>query len=175
MTAICQTKERMLSDGEVCCTPQQHALSDGHIALGASSRCCYWCYYFPFVLVLLTSLNCCMSTFCLVHYTLLLTPTCWKSNNTNAGLMAFAPFLAMDPTFGNHSHKAFDTAQPCHLLKPNWKPSSSHSISILISVPIFCYNRVCVCVVHFYKNIKIILYVNWFGRTVLYMCIEYHI
>ena len=32
-----------------------------------------------------------------------------------------------------------------HLLKPNWKPSSSHSIPILISVPSFCYNQ-CVCV-----------------------------
>ena len=32
-------------------------------------------------------------------------------------------------TFGIHSHKTWDTAQPCHLLKPNWKPSSSHSIS----------------------------------------------
>ena len=35
-----------------------------------------------------------------------------------------------DPTFGIHSHKTLDTAQPCHLLKPNWKPSSSHSIFI---------------------------------------------
>ena len=48
------------------------------------------------VLVLLTSLNCCMSTLCLVRYTLLLTPACWKSNNTNTRLMAFAPSLALD-------------------------------------------------------------------------------
>ena len=27
-----------------------------------------------------------------------------------------------------------DTAQPCHLLKPNWKPSSSHSICILTNI-----------------------------------------
>ena len=81
------------------------------------------------VLVLLTSLNCCMSTFHLIHYTLLLTPACWKSNNTNARLMASTLSLALDPTFGIHSHKTLDTAQPCHLLKPNWKPSSSHSIS----------------------------------------------
>ena len=40
-------------------------------------------------------------------------------------LMAFAPSLALDPTFGIHSHKTLDTAQPCHFLKPNWKPSSS--------------------------------------------------
>ena len=64
-------------------------------------------------------LNCCMSTLRLVHYALLLTLACWKSNNTNARLMAFAPSLALDPTFGIHSHKTLDTAQPCHLLKPN--------------------------------------------------------
>ena len=43
----------------------------------------------------------------------------WKSDNTNARLMAFAPSLALDPTFGIDSHKTLDTAQPCHLLKPN--------------------------------------------------------
>ena len=41
------------------------------------------------------------------------------SNNTNARFMASAPSLALDPTFGIHSHKTLDTAQPCHLLKPN--------------------------------------------------------
>ena len=65
------------------------------------------------------SLNCYMSTLRLVHYALLLTPACWKSNNTNARLMAFAPSLALNPTFGIHSYKTVDTAQPCHLLKPN--------------------------------------------------------
>ena len=143
------------------------------------------------VLVLLTFLNCCMSTLHLVHYTLLLTPACWKSNNTNARLMASAPFLALDPTFGIHSHKTLDTAQPCHLLKPNWKPSSSQSISILTNISTqfllqsvyVCarvYMCVCVCVfvvfILFYKKtFFIILYVNCFGRTMLYMCIEYHI
>ena len=63
--------------------------------------------------------NCCMSTLRLVNYALLLTPACWKSNNTNARLVAFAPSLALDPTFGIHSHKTLDTAQPYHLLKPN--------------------------------------------------------
>ena len=71
------------------------------------------------VLVLLTSLNCCMSTLRLVHYALLLVPACWKSNNTNSRLMAFAPSLALDPTVGIDSYKTLDTAQPCHLLKPN--------------------------------------------------------
>ena len=89
-----------------------------------------------------------LSTLRLVHYALLLPPACWKSNNTNARLMAFAPSLALDPTFGIHSHKTLDTAQPCHRLKPNWKPSSSHSISILININTsFCYSHsVCVCV-----------------------------
>ena len=41
----------------------------------------------------------------LVHYALLLTPAYRKSNNTNARLMAFAPSLALDHTFGIHSHK----------------------------------------------------------------------
>ena len=79
------------------------------------------CMYFGAISekVLLTSLNCCISTLRLVHYALLLTPARWKSNNTHAKLMAFAPSLALDPTFGIHSHKTLDTAQPCHLLKPN--------------------------------------------------------
>ena len=99
------------------------------------------------VLVLLTSLNCCMSTLRLIHYTLLPTPTCWKSNNTNARLMAFTPSLALDPTFGIHSHKTLDTAQPCHLLKPNWNPCSSHSISILTNISTqFLLQSMCVCV-----------------------------
>ena len=117
------------------------------------------------VLVLLTSLNCCMSTLHLVHYALLLTPTSWKSKNTNARLMASAPSLALDPTFGIHSHKTLDTAQPCHLLKPNRKPSSSDSISTLTNISIqFLLQSVCVCVcvcsAFFY--IFIILYVNCF-------------
>ena len=36
---------------------------------------------------------------------LLLTPICRKFNNTNARLMASAPSLALDPTFGIHTHK----------------------------------------------------------------------
>ena len=45
------------------------------------------------------------STLHLVHYALLLTPACWKSNHTNTRLMASAPSLALNPTFGIHSHK----------------------------------------------------------------------
>ena len=33
--------------------------------------------------------------------------------------MAFTLSLALDPTFGIHSLKTLDTAQPCHLLKTN--------------------------------------------------------
>ena len=60
-----------------------------------------------------------LSTFRLIHYTLLLTPACRKSSNTNVRVVAFMPSLALDPTFEIHSHKTLDTAQPCHLLKPN--------------------------------------------------------
>ena len=54
------------------------------------------------VLVLLTSLNCCMSTLRLIHYAHLLTPACWKSNyNTNTDKTAHGfprTSLALDPT-----------------------------------------------------------------------------
>ena len=124
------------------------------------------------VLVLLTYLNCYMSTLCLVHYALLLTTARWKSSNTNARVMAFVLSLALDPTFGIHSHKTLDTAQPCHFLMPNWKPSSSHQ---LISIPSFCQLivivsilvRVCVC-----ARFHIIPYVNCFGRTVCSTCVQ---
>ena len=38
-----------------------------------------------------------------------------ESNNTNARLMAFAPSLTLDPTFGIHSPKTLDTAHSFHL------------------------------------------------------------
>ena len=99
------------------------------------------------VLVLLTSLNCYMSILHLVHYTLLLTPAYWKSSNTHARLMAFALPLALDPTFGIHSHRTSDTGQPCHLFKPKWKPSSSHSISAPTNINTqFLLQSVCACV-----------------------------
>ena len=99
------------------------------------------------VLVLLTSLNCCMSTLRLVHYALFLTPACWKSNNTNARLMASAPSLALAPTFGIHCHRTLDTAQPFHLLKSNWKPSTSHSIFIPTNISTqFLLQSLCMCV-----------------------------
>ena len=45
---------------------------------------------------------------------------CGRANmNTNARLIAFALSPALDPTVRIHSHNTLDTAQPCHLLKPN--------------------------------------------------------
>ena len=32
---------------------------------------------------------------------------------------SFRAFSCFGPTFGIHSHKTLDTAQPCHFLKPN--------------------------------------------------------
>ena len=69
-------------------------------------------------------------------------------------------------------------------------PSSSHSISILTNISIwFLLQSVCVCVcvracvrmcvcvcsAFFVFVFCIKLYANCFGRTMLYMCIEYHI
>ena len=147
---------------------------------------------------MLTSLHCYMSTLHLVHYALLLTPACWKSSNTNARLMAFAFSLAWDPTFGIHCHRIVDTAQPCHLLKPNRKPSSSHSISsptiinthfLLLCVCVrahvcvyrsvsymFEFVTVCVCLcecVFPYNYIILHVCINCFDMAVLYVCLEY--
>ena len=73
-------------------------------------------------LALLTSLNCYMSiTLRLEHYDFILTPACLKSNNTNAGLMAFALCLALDPIFGIHSHKTVDTGSTLSSFKAKLK------------------------------------------------------
>ena len=81
--------------------------------------------------------------------------------------VSYVPSLALDPTIGIQSHK----------------------ISDLIPVPSFCYSQcvcvcggggggvcvcVCVCSGFFVLFFCIILYVNCFGRTMLYMCTEYH-
>ena len=123
---LCRKFRTLLQDLFSCCKTCHHhstPLLEKLHWLPISERIKYkvtcMCFSAINVLVLFTSLNCCMSTLRLVHYALLLTPACWKSNNTNARLMAFAPSLALDPTFGIHSHKTLDTAQSCHLLKPN--------------------------------------------------------
>ena len=78
--------------------------------------------------------------------------------------------------------------------KKSIKPSSSHSISILTNISTqfllqscvcvcvcvclyvcVCTCSVCVCVCFCFVLFCTILYVNRFGRTMLYMCIEYHI
>ena len=84
------------------------------------------------------TLECMISLIPLVFYALLLTPACWKSSNRKRTFSCFGP----------HIRNSFpqDTAPPCHLLKPNWKPSSSHSISTPIkNTTLFC-ACVCVCV-----------------------------
>ena len=61
--------------------------------------------------------------------------------------MAFAPSLALDPTFGIHSRKTLDTAQPSHLLKSNRKPSSSRNSFAPTNINTqFLLQSVCVCV-----------------------------
>ena len=65
------------------------------------------------------------------HCALLLTLSCWKSNNSNARVMAFTPSPALDPTFGIHSHKTLGTAQPCHLWKT--EPENFTLLSVLPS------------------------------------------
>ena len=42
-----------------------------------------------------------------------------KIQQYNIRVVAFVLSLALGPTFGIHTHKTLDTAQPCHLLKPN--------------------------------------------------------
>ena len=45
---------------------------------------------------------------------------CGRANmHTNARLIAFALSLALDLIVRIHSQKTLDTAQRCHLLKPN--------------------------------------------------------
>ena len=88
--------------------------------------------------------------------TSILTTSCKRegnlSSNTNARLLAFALFLALDPTFGIHSHKTIDTALPRHLLKPNCQPSSSHSSSAPFNIStqflrqLFLCACMCMCV-----------------------------
>ena len=49
-----------------------------------------------------------------------------KTHNFNT-FSCLGPHLLL---LGIYYHKILNTAQPCHLLKTNWKPSSFHSISI---------------------------------------------
>ena len=82
-------------------------------------------------------------------------------SNTNTRLMAFSAshfLLLLDPPFGIHSHKTLDTAQPCHLSKPNWKLSSSHGISTPANIKTqFLLQSLCHC-----KHV-ISVSAQWFG------------
>ena len=49
------------------------------------------------------------------YYKIKIRTTNTHSTHTLTRLMAFAPSLALDPTFGIHSNKTLDIAQPCHL------------------------------------------------------------
>ena len=79
-----------------------------------------------------------MSTLCLVHYALSLTPHAENPTIQKARLVSFALFLALDRTFENHSHKTFYSQTENLPLLTVFSPQ-------LISVPIFCYSH-CVCV-----------------------------
>ena len=116
-----------------------------------------------------------MFTLRLVHYALLLTP----DKNLSHFLLLWTPHLEFTPT--RH-------CQSCHILKRNRKPSSSHSISSPTNISTtFLLQSVCVCggggggcvracvCVFPYNRLPYYMSVNCFGRTVLYMCIEYWI
>ena len=102
----------------------------------------------------------------------------------HARLIAFAFSLALDHTCGIHS-KTLDTAQPCHLLKPNWKPSSSHSISappnintqfLVVCVCVCGTLCVCVCVVLcVYVCVCVVCVCMWCVVCVVNVCVCFHI
>ena len=68
--------------------------------------------------------------------------------------------------FGPHTWNLL----PQDLLKLDQKHSSSHPTTVSIQ---FLLQSLCVCVWYMCLFFCIILYVNSFGRTVLYMCREY--
>ena len=87
-----------------------------------------------------------------------------KIHDTNARLMAFTPSHAFDPTFGIHSHKTLDTAQPCHILKANWKPSSSHSIFAPTNIS----TKIKIIVIHIWIHCGILW--GWVGCLPYALC-----
>ena len=83
----------------------------------------------------------------------------WVDGQLQLGIMYFSecshchrhciPPGLKQPCFGPHIWNSLlqDTAQPCHLLKPNWKPFSSHSISAPTNINTqFLLQSLCVCV-----------------------------
>ena len=114
---------------------------------GGSTRKCISIWYTDREMVAILCFELWMHRYVLPMWPKHMVCVCWKSNNTNARLMASTLSLALDPTFGIHSHKTLDIAQPCLPLKPNWKPSCSHTISILTNISTqFLLQSMCVCV-----------------------------
>ena len=67
--------------------------------------------------------------------------------------MAFAHFLALDPTFGIHSNTTLDTDQPCRPLKPMKNEMRSEITSlVLLSGVKLCFFVVCFVFVLFFMS-----------------------
>ena len=88
--------------------------------------------------------------------------------------MAFAPSLALDPTFGIHSHKrhcstlsSFKAKLKTFLFSQYFHPNiNTQFLLVSVCLRVFVVKK---------KKKSIILYANCFGRTMLYMCMKYHI
>ena len=131
-----------------------------------------------------------MTTLHLVHYALLLTHML-EIQLYKCKTHGFCIFSCFGPHIWKSPPQDLRHCSTLSSFKAKLKnlPLLTVFSSQLISVPSFCYSQcvcvcgggggsVCVCsafVVRFCCCFCIILYVNCFGRTMLYMCIEYHI
>ena len=75
-------------------------------------------------------------------------PSCTLCSSSDTCLLKIQQYKCK--THGIHTLLLWNSLpqdlQPCHVLKPDWKPSSSHSISTTNNAS-FCYSHcVCVCV-----------------------------
>ena len=80
----------------------------------------------------------------------------WHTHDENPTIQTRDSWLSHLSCFGPQIWNSLPQdhfAQPRHLSKPNWKPSSSHSIFAPISVPSFCYKCVCVCYCTLYRQL----------------------
>ena len=115
---LCRVKHTFVATKDVFCR-DKHVFVATKVSLSRQSCVCCGKYVFVATKLLLQQTFYLGQLSPMIPNALLLTPACWKSNSTNARLMAFVSSLALDPTFGIHSHKTLDTTQSCHLLKPN--------------------------------------------------------